>query len=353
VSPADGRHPGQKWRAELEHFMTQQPHDVAPGVARVRVAFVNVFLVGDDPDAGETGWCLLDAGVGPCAGTIRRVVHARFGPGARPGAIVLTHGHFDHVGAVRQLAAEWDVPVYAHPLELPYLDGRSPYPPPDPSVGGGAMAWMAPLYPRGPIDLGRRLHPLPDDGSVPGAIGWRWVHTPGHTPGHVSLFRDGDRALIAGDAVLTTRQESLFSVLRQAPGVYRPAAYYTSDWAEAGRSVRKLADLAPRILATGHGRTLRGDPMREALEELALHFEEMVPARGRYVEQPALSDGRGVVSVPPRTPPSRTTVAVGALLSAAAVIAWRRRASRRAAVAGAGETGAAEEARAESEKAEV
>ena len=38
--------------------------------------------------------------------------------------------------------------------------------------------------------------------------GWRWVHTPGHTAGHVSLFRDADRTLIAGDAFVTTKQES-------------------------------------------------------------------------------------------------------------------------------------------------
>ena len=66
-----------------------------------------------------------------------------FGHGNRPAAILLTHGHFDHVGALKTLAEEWDVPVYAHTLELPYLTGRSSYPPPDPSVGGGAMAAMS------------------------------------------------------------------------------------------------------------------------------------------------------------------------------------------------------------------
>ena len=45
----------------------------------------------------------------------------RFGENNKPKAIVLTHGHFDHVGAVVDLVRKWDVPVYAHEAELPYL----------------------------------------------------------------------------------------------------------------------------------------------------------------------------------------------------------------------------------------
>jgi len=37
----------------------------------------------------------------------------------------MTHGHFDHVGGLKHLAREWDVPIYAHELEMPYLNGRA------------------------------------------------------------------------------------------------------------------------------------------------------------------------------------------------------------------------------------
>ena len=76
--------------------------------------------------------------------------------------------------------------------------------------------------------------------------GWHWVFTPGHTPGHVSLFRAADRTLIAGDAFVTLRQESALAVLSRRQEVRRPPAYYTADWIAARHSVEKLAAYGPR-----------------------------------------------------------------------------------------------------------
>jgi glyoxylase-like metal-dependent hydrolase (beta-lactamase superfamily II) len=300
---------------------------VAPGVTGLRIVMVNVFLV-SEVRAGTTEWWLVDAGLPGAARTIRQVAEERFGRGTRPRFILLTHGHFDHVGSLRDLADGWDVPVYAHPLEHPYLTGRSAYPPPDPSVGGGAMAWSARLLPRGPIDLGARVRALPADGTVPGSPEWRWLPTPGHSPGHVSLFREGDRTLVAGDAVVTVKQESLLAILAQAPRVHRPPAYFTTDWQAAGRSVRALAELAPEILATGHGRSLGGPAMQAQLEELAADFERRMPRRGRYVREPARADERGVISVPPAPGLSPWTVALGAAAAGAALYGVSRAAAR-------------------------
>jgi glyoxylase-like metal-dependent hydrolase (beta-lactamase superfamily II) len=275
------------------------PLAVSGDLAYLRTAIVNVIFVGP-PRAGDRGWVLVDAGMPGTAGAIGAAAAARFGPRARPAAIVMTHGHFDHVGALEELARAWNVPVFAHELELPYLTGRSPYPPPDPSVGGGLMADLSWLYPRGPIDLGGRVRPLPADGTVPDMPGWRWMHTPGHTPGHVSFFRDADRALIAGDAFVTTRQESALAVLEQRLEIHGPPAYYTTDWVDARRSVEALAALDPDLAITGHGRPLAGEALREGLRALARDFDAVaVPKSGRYIGRPAEADASGVVWVPP------------------------------------------------------
>lgn len=281
------------------HSALDSTHEVAPDLFYKRLAIVNVMFYGP-PGAGDRQWVLIDAGLPGTGGLIARAAEARF-PGSRPAAIVMTHGHFDHVGALKALAARWQVPVYVHRLELPYLDGRSPYPPPDPSVGGGTMARLSGFYPKGPINVREWLRPLPDDGSVPGMSGWRWLHTPGHTPGHVSLWRETDRVLIAGDAFVTTKQESAYAVAVQKPEVHGPPMYYTPDWRSAQNSAERLAALEPEAAVTGHGPAMRGAELRGALHTLARDFRRLaVPKEGRYVGLPARADERGTTYVPPK-----------------------------------------------------
>jgi glyoxylase-like metal-dependent hydrolase (beta-lactamase superfamily II) len=254
--------------------------EFAPDLAYRRLGIVNVIFFGA-PHAGDRNWVLIDAGLFGTKTLIRNAADARFGKGARPAAIVLTHGHFDHVGVLEDLAAEWDVPVYAHPLEQPYLDGRNSYPPPDPTVGGGLIALSSVLFPRSPVDVGDRLNTLPEDHSVPAMPGWRWLHTPGHSPGHISLWREADRALIAGDAFITTRQESAYAAVTQAPEMHGPPMYFTPDWGAARESVRRLAALEPELAVTGHGRAMQGAEMRAALHALARDFDTVAVPHAR------------------------------------------------------------------------
>lgn len=260
-------------------------HEVAADLAYKRTTLVNVVVYGQP---GSRDWVLIDAGIPGSADAILEAAADRFGPDVPPACILLTHGHFDHVGALQTLAERWNRPIFAHPLEHPYLKGQSAYPRPDPRVGGGLMAAAAPLYPSAPIDVSRWLKPLPDDGSVPGMPGWRWIHSPGHTPGQVAFWRESDRALIAADAFITTRQESAYTVATQDPEMHGPPMYYTQDWTASAATVRKLSALAPELVITGHGRAAAGPAMREALAELARRFEQVaVPSEGRYLDEPA------------------------------------------------------------------
>ena len=118
--------------------------EIAPGVAWTYTSFVNAYFIGEPGGP----WALVDTGLPGFSATILAAAAGRYGPDARPEAIFLTHGHFDHAGNALALANHWNVPVYAHRLELPYLTGRSDYAPPDPTVGG-AIAMFSRVLPYG------------------------------------------------------------------------------------------------------------------------------------------------------------------------------------------------------------
>lgn len=224
---------------------------------------------------GSNDFVLIDAGMPKSAEEIISVAEKRFGKNAKAKAIILTHGHFDHVGAIIELVEYWQVPVFAHPLELPYLTGEQDYPEPDPSVDSGLVAKMSPMFPNEAIDLGESVQQLPLDGTIPFMEGFKWIHTPGHTPGHVSLFRERDGALIAGDAFVTVKQESLYKVFTQEKEVNGPPKYLTPDWDDAFESVKKLAVLKPSLAVTGHGVPMSGTELTNGLEKLVDQFKQI------------------------------------------------------------------------------
>ncbi len=202
--------------------------EVTPGVARLKTLMANIYLVGSPGGP----WVLVDTGTPGNAARIRRAAEQRFGADARPSAILLTHGHRDHAGSARELAEAWDVPIYAHRLERPFLTGKAAYPPKEP-LAGGAFAFFSRFFPGGPVEIGDRLHDLPEGGEVPGLIGWRWHFTPGHAPGHVAFFQRYESTLLAGDACVTMDLDSAMGILTEEPRISRPPSPYTYDWDQA------------------------------------------------------------------------------------------------------------------------
>lgn len=193
------------------------------------------------------------------AGEIIAVAEECFGVNSRPKAIVLTHGHFDHVGAVVDLVKHWN---------------------------GGAVAKMSPFFPIEPVNLGDQVQALPADGTVPHLTDFRWIHTPGHSPGHVSLFRDKDRSLIAGDAFVTVKQDSLYKVFTQEVEINGPPRYLTTDWPAAWDSVKKLAALKPSVAICGHGMPVSGELLSRNPEKLVKQFDQIaIPDYGKYVNK--------------------------------------------------------------------
>jgi len=264
-------------------------HEIAPGVAHLPIIFVNAYFVGQ-PDKP---WFLVDSGVPGSAAKIRTAAAERYGPNAKPQCIVLTHGHFDHRGGALELAEQWDVPIYAHPLELPYLTGKSGYPPPDPTIGG-FIAFGSRFMPASGHDLGGKIQPLPDGDFLPD---WEIIFTPGHAPGHISLFRRHDKTLLAGDALATANMDSFIGMITMKQELARAGAPFNCDWNATKKSVEKLAALEPAIIACGHGTPMTGSDTTQKMREFAQRFS--IPSHGRYVDEAAQTNETGVVALPP------------------------------------------------------
>jgi len=232
----------------------------------------NAYLV----RAGSS-WTLVDAGWKGDGLRIQAAVRALLGPGADPSAILLTHVHPDHDGSAGELARAWGCPVFAHPAEVPFATGDFA------AMGryaGPLDRWL--ILPLMRVVGARRreailagsslagiVRPLPPAGAIPGMDGWEWIHTPGHTPGHVAYVRARDRVVISGDATLTLKVNAWSGLLRQEQGLSGPPWYTTWDQRAATDSIVAIADLEPSVLAGGHGLPMTGPGTAAAVRAFA------------------------------------------------------------------------------------
>lgn len=223
--------------------------DAAPGIHRVHDALVNWYLV---EDGGRL--TAVDAGLPPSWESLQELLR-RIGRSLDDiEALVLTHGHWDHVGFAHRLRSERGVPVWIHPRDVPvaanprrYDKERSPllYGWRPSSLRNVALLVKAGgLFAKG---LKGDLRELPEEGvlDVPGRP--RIVFTPGHTYGHCSLHLPDRDAVIAGDALVT------LDPYTNAKGPRLVARAATADSAQARASLTGLAETGARIVLPGHG----------------------------------------------------------------------------------------------------
>ncbi len=178
--------------------------------------------------------------------------------------MILTHQDLDHIGSLAEVVRVSGAEVLAHAEDAPYIEGRLPLiklPPPE-----QREAMLAKMLPQARAIFSQPLAPvkvdriLEDRERLELGGGVRVVFTPGHTPGHISLYLERSRALISGDALVSHKGH-----------LEGPRERATPDMVEAHTSVVKLAKLGVGAILTYHGGVVvdGGAQLKELAKELA------------------------------------------------------------------------------------
>lgn len=225
---------------------------VEEGIWQISLAWSNVWLLWE---GGESEATLIDTGLqedreGLQAGLAQLGVAE-----GQVRTVLLTHAHCDHGGNAAFFAAQ-SATVKLHREELQFLGmPRRSYVPVGPAILTRPFTALA-------FAIGEVRYPVQRvaeglvglaSGEVIEAPGGalRVVASPGHTPGHAAFFRERDGVLFSGDAVMN------IVPIRREVGLSLPIRFLSSDWEQGKASARRLAELAPRLLLSGHGPPVR------------------------------------------------------------------------------------------------
>ena len=202
--------------------------NLGPGVWRLKefpAPTINCYLAED---------VLIDAG----RTWDRRRIFAEL-EGREISMLALTHVHPDHQGVAKDVCEARGVPLACHAEDVDAMEGRRPVQEAsahNPVNRMIASIWQGPPY---------KVEQVLQDGDE--VAGFRCVHTPGHSRGHLVFFRESDRVAICGDVIRN------LSYATGLPGIKEPPDIFTYDPAENRRSIRKLAELEPSLILPGHG----------------------------------------------------------------------------------------------------
>jgi hydroxyacylglutathione hydrolase len=199
---------------------------------------INVYLVGD---------VLVDAATRQAQRRIFRQIAGR--PLV---AHALTHVHPDHQGSSHAVCERYGIPLWCGEGDAPRMES------PGAVIGEklwhsdrAALRWYASFQRRWWVGPPHRVDRVLREGDE--VAGFTVLDSPGHSVGHIALWRDADRTLIAGDVL------NNMNLLTGVPGLHEPPDFFNVDSAQNRASIRKLAELRPALACFGHGPPLR-DP---------------------------------------------------------------------------------------------
>lgn len=211
-------------------------HEIAPDVFQIPLTprdGINAYLIGD---------VLIDTGVSASAGKLAKALDGR-----SVSAIALTHAHVDHAGSLSKLCGQLGAPAWcgAADREATETGVAVKAPSLERTVLSSVVAAVA-RFTGTPV-----ARTLVEDVAL--GHGFVVLDTPGHSPGHVSYWRESDRTLLCGDVFLN------MNVLTTVPGLHQPPGVFTPDPAANRAAERRLAALEPATVGFGHGPVLRKD----------------------------------------------------------------------------------------------
>ena len=225
---------------------------MTPIVRRIRLGITNCYLLGHNHH-----WILVDAGIRGWSGRFFRKLAVW---GCRPSdlrLIVITHAHFDHVGSLAAIRRRCDCPVAVHRIEASWLSEGRILLPPGIRPHTRALIGLANRHP----DLVRRWYRFESVKAeilvekelslAPFGVAARVLHTPGHTPGSISVLTEAGDAMV-GDLAVNYIPFGLASV---APPFGDSVAMIRRQW-------RRLRDLGTRRIHPGHGWSFGASALR-------------------------------------------------------------------------------------------
>lgn len=224
---------------------------ITPNIYQLNIRATTTMLI------AEEELTIIDTGLPGSSARIVNFINSLGRSVEEVSLIVITHNHIDHAGGLAELRKLTRAKVAAHKADLHDTEAQMPYPRfirrllRVPSLNNFHSGFL--LKPE-EVDIhlegGEVLKPL---------AGLEVIHTPGHTPGSISLFSPRNHLLIVSDAL--TRK-------KRTPGL--PHKSVSSNYPQAIDSIKRMADLDINILCFGHGRPLTGDvsaKIRELIEQ--------------------------------------------------------------------------------------
>lgn len=198
---------------------------------------------------GEDGLTLIDCGY-PVNGEEILAASRELG---EIRSIIITHAHPDHAGSAAALSRALSIPVLAHEAELDYLQGKKTMHTEDGSMICKCILWMA--HNTGfALPKVNNVQPLKSGEQIDGL---ELLHTPGHTPGSISLFAPETRSLFCGDNFHTLFPKPTLGHL-----------WFTLDGKMRNASLSQFEKLNAKTLLAGHGKPYVSDNLTAELKQI-------------------------------------------------------------------------------------